>query len=187
MIDHLGKPPIASREAEPWSSLLARRLSQSEPALFGLLLLPALDRLRELLVLLRHLREAVLPELLRPGPVPLRRLLARLLDPQTIEQREMTMSELEYSAKLQSLNRADLLKLCRAFRVPFWCSEYRFLLLNDLGYLVWCMAVAKKRGRRAAPCEGYDEPEILPSSTHPICLMSADGGHAGSHRCGCCR
>src|SRR5262245_62407551 len=25
--------------------------------------------------------------------------------------------------------------------------------------------------------EGYDEPEILPSSTHPICLMSADGGH----------
>src|SRR5215216_2814972 len=23
----------------------------------------------------------------------------------------------------------------------------------------------------------YDEPEILPSSTHPICLMSADGGH----------
>src|SRR5258707_7709996 len=29
-----------------------------------------------------------------------------------------------------------------------------------------------------APCEGYDEPEILPSSTHPICLMSADGGHA---------
>src|SRR5258706_15990384 len=29
-----------------------------------------------------------------------------------------------------------------------------------------------------APCEGYDEPEILPSSTHPICLMSADGGHS---------
>src|SRR5262249_36350421 len=27
--------------------------------------------------------------------------------------------------------------------------------------------------------EGYDEPEILPSSTHPICLMSADGGHHG--------
>src|SRR5262249_37432945 len=24
--------------------------------------------------------------------------------------------------------------------------------------------------------EGYNEPEILPSSTHPICLMSADGG-----------
>src|SRR2546430_11892244 len=31
-----------------------------------------------------------------------------------------------------------------------------------------------------APCEGYDEPEILPSSTHPICLMSADGGHCKS-------
>src|SRR3989442_15746878 len=31
-----------------------------------------------------------------------------------------------------------------------------------------------------APCEGYDEPEILPSSTHPICLMSADGGHRHS-------
>ena len=26
-----------------------------------------------------------------------------------------------------------------------------------------------------APCEGYDEPKILPSSTHPICLTSADG------------
>jgi hypothetical protein len=24
--------------------------------------------------------------------------------------------------------------------------------------------------------KGYDEPEILPSSIHPICLMSADGG-----------
>jgi len=24
--------------------------------------------------------------------------------------------------------------------------------------------------------KGYDEPEILPSSTHPICLTSADGG-----------
>jgi hypothetical protein len=24
--------------------------------------------------------------------------------------------------------------------------------------------------------QGYDEPDILPSSTHPICLMSADGG-----------
>src|SRR5262249_47147920 len=53
--------------------------------------------------------------------------------------------------------------------------------------------------------EGYDEPEILPSSTHPICLMSADGGQcaASAHsrvmmlwtappparkcqRCGCC-
>src|SRR5246500_5696161 len=31
-----------------------------------------------------------------------------------------------------------------------------------------------------APCEGYDEPEILPSSTHPICLMSADGGQSYS-------
>jgi ABC transporter substrate binding protein len=30
-----------------------------------------------------------------------------------------------------------------------------------------------------APCKGYDEPEILPSSTHPICLTSADGGQAG--------
>jgi hypothetical protein len=24
--------------------------------------------------------------------------------------------------------------------------------------------------------EGYDEPEILPTSTRPICLMSADAG-----------
>jgi hypothetical protein len=31
-----------------------------------------------------------------------------------------------------------------------------------------------------APCEGYDEPEILPSSTLPICLMSADGCPSGS-------
>jgi Cu+-exporting ATPase len=28
------------------------------------------------------------------------------------------------------------------------------------------------------PRLGYDEPETLPSSTHPICLMSADGGRA---------
>src|SRR5262249_17512836 len=28
--------------------------------------------------------------------------------------------------------------------------------------------------------EGYDEPEILPSSTHPICLMSTDGGQSAS-------
>src|SRR5208283_4050963 len=26
--------------------------------------------------------------------------------------------------------------------------------------------------------KGYDEPEILPSSTHPNCLISADGGQA---------
>jgi hypothetical protein len=26
--------------------------------------------------------------------------------------------------------------------------------------------------------KGYDEPEILPSSTHPICLTSADGEHS---------
>src|SRR4029453_19241864 len=32
-----------------------------------------------------------------------------------------------------------------------------------------------------APCEGYDEPEILPSSTHPICLTSADGGQVKPH------
>jgi uncharacterized protein YjbJ (UPF0337 family) len=25
--------------------------------------------------------------------------------------------------------------------------------------------------------KGYDEPEILPSSTRPICLIGADGGH----------
>ena len=32
--------------------------------------------------------------------------------------------------------------------------------------------------------KGYDEPEILPSSTRPICLMSADGGHSavGAHQ-----
>jgi hypothetical protein len=28
--------------------------------------------------------------------------------------------------------------------------------------------------------KGYDEPEILPSSTRPISLMSADGGHTRS-------
>ena len=31
-----------------------------------------------------------------------------------------------------------------------------------------------------APCQVNDEPEILPSSTHPICLMSADGGQRAS-------
>src|SRR5439155_23320234 len=73
-----GEAKPRHRLARPQRTL--GRLSQSEPALFSLLLLPALDRLRELLVLLRHLREAVLPELLRPGPVPLRRFLARLLE-----------------------------------------------------------------------------------------------------------
>ncbi len=29
-----------------------------------------------------------------------------------------------------------------------------------------------------APSKGYDEPEILPCSTPPICLMTADGGHS---------
>src|ERR671911_1850854 len=28
-----------------------------------------------------------------------------------------------------------------------------------------------------APLKGYDEPEILPSSIHPICLIGADAGH----------
>ncbi|HEX4569798.1 MAG TPA: hypothetical protein VH184_05175, partial [Dongiaceae bacterium] len=27
-----------------------------------------------------------------------------------------------------------------------------------------------------APSKGYDEPEILPSSTHPVCLTIADAG-----------
>ena len=35
-----------------------------------------------------------------------------------------------------------------------------------------------KRLSHHCPSTGYDEPEILPSSTHPICLMSADGGHS---------
>ena len=49
-------------------------------ALFRLLLLPpALDRLRDLLVLFRHLREAVLPQAFRASPVPFWRLLAALL------------------------------------------------------------------------------------------------------------
>src|SRR5262249_50111076 len=43
-------------------------------------LLPAaFDRLRDLLVLLGHLCEAVLSQTLRPRPVPFRRLLARFL------------------------------------------------------------------------------------------------------------
>jgi hypothetical protein len=28
-----------------------------------------------------------------------------------------------------------------------------------------------------APLKGYDEPEILPSSTRKICLIGADAGH----------
>jgi hypothetical protein len=28
--------------------------------------------------------------------------------------------------------------------------------------------------------KGYDEPEILPSSTRPICLIGADAGHQGT-------
>jgi hypothetical protein len=43
-------------------------------------LLPAaLDHLRDLLVLFRHFREALLPQAFRPRPMPLRRLLARIL------------------------------------------------------------------------------------------------------------
>jgi hypothetical protein len=47
---------------------------------------------------------------------------------------------------------------------------------------------APKRGMNSArhgflsylrSLSGYDEPEILPSSIHPISLMSADGRHAG--------
>jgi len=61
--------------------LLPQADSCTNRALFRLLLLlPALDRPCDLLVLLGHLREAVLPQALRPGAVPLRRLLlARLL------------------------------------------------------------------------------------------------------------
>src|SRR5215467_7932502 len=61
----------------PVPSQMLRARSQ---ALFRLLLLPpALDRPCDLLVLLGHLRETVLPQALRPGAVPLRRLLlARL-------------------------------------------------------------------------------------------------------------
>src|SRR5262249_11937446 len=55
-------------------------LPQGGPALFRLLLPPPpLDLLRELLVLFRHLHEAMLPQALRPGPVSLRRLIASLL------------------------------------------------------------------------------------------------------------
>ena len=39
----------------------------------------ALDHLRDLLVLLRHLREAVFPQAFRPRPVPLRRRLRIIL------------------------------------------------------------------------------------------------------------
>jgi hypothetical protein len=49
-------------------------------ALFRPLLLPPpLDLPRDLLMLLSHLREAVLPQAIRPRPVPFRRLLAALL------------------------------------------------------------------------------------------------------------
>jgi hypothetical protein len=30
--------------------------------------------------------------------------------------------------------------------------------------------------KHLAEADRHDEPEILPSSTHPICLTSADGG-----------
>src|ERR1041384_3527159 len=32
---------------------------------------------------------------------------------------------------------------------------------------------------------GYDGPEILPSSTHPICLTAADAGHTGDEGSAC--
>src|SRR5262245_14984096 len=36
--------------------------------------------------------------------------------------------------------------------------------------------LASRRLPSLRSLRGYDEPEILPSSTHQICLMSADGG-----------
>jgi hypothetical protein len=51
-------------------------------SLFRLRLLPpALDHLRDLLVLFRRLREAVLPQAFRPGPVPFRCRLGIILAP----------------------------------------------------------------------------------------------------------
>jgi hypothetical protein len=46
-------------------------MTRAGGTLFGLLLPPALDRLRNLLVVFRHLGEAVLPQALRSRPVPL--------------------------------------------------------------------------------------------------------------------
>jgi hypothetical protein len=43
------------------------------------LLSPALDHLRDLLVLFRHLREAILPQAFRPTPVSLGRLHGSIL------------------------------------------------------------------------------------------------------------
>jgi hypothetical protein len=62
-------PPGRSERGEP----------RSPPTLFRLLLPPsALDCLRELFVLFRHLRE-VLPQAFRPSPVPIRRLHGSIL------------------------------------------------------------------------------------------------------------
>jgi hypothetical protein len=33
-------------------------------------------------------------------------------------------------------------------------------------------------------CERYDEPETFPYSIHPVCPMSADGGHLLEKLCG---
>src|SRR6516225_7625541 len=70
------RPPFVGCSPVPSQMLRGR-----SRALFRLLLLPpALDRPCNLLVLLSHLGEAVLPQALRSGVVPLRRLLlARLL------------------------------------------------------------------------------------------------------------
>ena len=64
------RPPGRSERGKPCSP----------PPLFRLLLPPsALDCLRELFVLFRHLREAVLPQAFRASPVPFWRLLPALL------------------------------------------------------------------------------------------------------------
>ena len=64
------RPPGRSERGKPCSP----------PPLFRLLLPPsALDCLRELFVLFRHLREAVLPQAFRPSPVPIRRLHGSIL------------------------------------------------------------------------------------------------------------
>jgi hypothetical protein len=61
-------------------------------------------------------------------------------------------ADLVFSREVSPRRAADVLQdLCRRF-------SHRHGFLSHLRSL-----------------KGYDEPEILPSSTHPICLMSADG------------
>jgi hypothetical protein len=54
-----------------------------------------------------------------------------------------------------------------------WSKRYIVCSMTSLAVMNELRQFQSRRSLR-----GYDEPEILPSSTHPICLTRADGGQS---------